>query len=70
MNETIASRIETIEYRADEIKSLMIALEDGIFGNNWDVKCFQMGYSCVFNMMSDLHESLNNLKNELFSNSK
>ena len=70
MDKSIKSKIEDIEYRADEIKSLLLALEQGIFGKEFHTDSFRMGYSCVFNMVSDLHETLNELKKDLFGETK
>lgn len=61
----LAARIEDIEYKAEEIESLMLALEEGIFGKNWSLDSFQMGYSHVWDMVANLVKELGMLKNEI-----
>ena len=50
--------IEDIEYKLHEVKSLMLALEEGIFGDNWNPKMYMDGYNHVLNMVSEIHDDL------------
>lgn len=60
--------IEDIEYKLHEVKSLMLALEDGIFGNNWKPEEFHMGYSHVWNMVNDVHNDLQTIMKKIQKN--
>nr|DAR46571.1 MAG TPA: hypothetical protein [Caudoviricetes sp.] len=50
--------IEDIEYKLHEVKSLMLALEEGIFGNNWNPEMYHLGYAHVWGMVSEIHDDL------------
>jgi phage related transcriptional regulator len=57
--------IEYIYYEVREINSLMLALEEGIFGDNWNPKMYMDGYTHVLNMVSKVQGNLEKLVHRL-----
>ncbi len=57
--------IEYIYYEVREINSLMLALEEGIFGDNWNPKMYMDGYTHVWNMVCEVQENLEKLVHRL-----
>lgn len=57
--------IEYIYYEVREITSLMLALEEGIFGDNWNPKMYRDGYNHVWNMVSNVQKNLEKLVHRL-----
>lgn len=57
--------IEYIYYEVREINSLMLALEEGIFGDNWNPKMYMDGYNHVLNMVGNVQENLKKLVSKL-----
>ena len=58
--------IEYIYYEVREINSLMLALEEGIFGTNWKPEEFHMdGYTHVWNMIINVQGNLEKLVHRL-----
>lgn len=57
--------IEYIYYEVREINSLMLALEEGIFGDNWNPKMYMDGYNHVLNMVGNVQENLKKLVHRL-----
>lgn len=57
--------IEYIYYEVREIKSLMLALEEGIFGDNWNPKMYMDGYNHVLNMVGNVQGNLEKLVHRL-----
>ena len=57
--------IEYIYYEVREINSLMLALEEGIFGDNWNPKMYMDGYNHVWNMVSNVQKNLEKLVHRL-----
>lgn len=57
--------IEYIYYEIREINSLMLALEEGIFGDNWNPKMYMDGYNHVLNMVGNVQENLKKLVHRL-----
>ena len=57
--------IEYIYYEIREINSLMLALEEGIFGDNWNPKMYRDGYNHVWNMVGNVQENLEKLVHRL-----
>ena len=57
--------IEYIYYEVREINSLMSALEEGIFGDNWNPKMYMDGYTHVWNMVCEVQENLEKLVHRL-----
>ena len=57
--------IEDIYYEVREINSLMLALEEGIFGDNRNPKMYQDGYNHVWNMVVNIQENLEKLVHRL-----
>ena len=57
--------IEYIYYEVREINSLMLALEEGIFGDNWNPKMYMDGYNHVLNMVGNVQENLEKLVHRL-----
>ena len=57
--------IEYIYYEVREINSLMLALEEGIFGDNWNPKMYMDGYTHVWNMVVNVQGNLEKLVHRL-----
>lgn len=57
--------IEYIYYEVREINSLMLALEEGIFGDNWNPKMYMDGYTHVWNMVDNVQGNLEKLVHRL-----
>lgn len=57
--------IEYIYYEVREINSLMLALEEGIFGDNWNPKMYMDGYTHVWNMVGNVQKNLEKLVHRL-----
>lgn len=57
--------IEDIYYKVREINSLMLALEEGIFGDNWNPKMYQDGYNHVWDMVINVQKNLEKLVHRL-----
>lgn len=57
--------IEYIYYEVREINSLMLALEEGIFGDNWNPKMYMDRYNHVLNMVGNVQENLKKLVHRL-----
>ena len=57
--------IEYIYYEVREINSLMLALEEGIFGDNWKPKMYMDGYTHVWNMVVNVQGNLEKLVHRL-----
>lgn len=57
--------IEDIYYEVREINSLMLALEEGIFGDNWNPKMYQDGYNHVWDMVGNVQKNLEKLVHRL-----
>ena len=57
--------IEYIYYEVREITSLMLALEEGIFGDNWNPKMYQDGYNHVWNMVGNVQKNMEKLVHRL-----
>ena len=57
--------IEYIYYEVREINSLMLALEEGIFGDNWNPKMYMDGYNHVWNMVGNVQKNLEKLVHRL-----
>lgn len=57
--------IEYIYYEVREITSLMLALEEGIFGDNWNPKMYRDGCNHVWNMVSNVQKNLEKLVHRL-----
>ena len=57
--------IEYIYYKVREINSLMLALEEGIFGDNWNPKMYMDGYNHVLNMVGKVQGNLEKLVHRL-----
>lgn len=57
--------IEYIYYEVREINSLMLALEEGIFGDNWNPKMYMDRYNHVLNMVCEVQEKLEKLVHRL-----
>ena len=57
--------IEDIYYEVREINSLMLALEEGIFGDNWNPKMYMDGYTHVWNMVGNVQKNLEKLVHRL-----
>ena len=57
--------IEYIYYEVREINSLMLALEEGIFGDNWNPKMYMDGYNHVLNMVGNVQGNLEKLVHRL-----
>ena len=57
--------IEDIYYEVREINSLMLALEEGIFGDNWNPKMYMDGYTHVWNMVVNVQGHLEKLVHRL-----
>lgn len=57
--------IEYIYYEVREINSLMLALEEGIFGDNWNPEIYQDGYNHVWNMVVNVQKNLEKLVHRL-----
>ena len=57
--------IEDIYYEVREINSLMLALEEGIFGDNWNPKMYMDGYTHVWNMVVNVQGNLEKLVHRL-----
>lgn len=57
--------IEYIYYEIREINSLMLALEEGIFGDNWNPKMYMDGYNHVLNMVGNVQGNLEKLVHRL-----
>lgn len=43
----------------------MLALEEGIFGDNWNPKMYQDGYNHVWNMVINVQKNLEKLVHRL-----
>ena len=61
----IPKYIEYIYYEVREINSLMLALEEGIFGDNWNPEIYQDGYNHVWNMVVNVQKNLEKLVHRL-----
>lgn len=62
--------LEKLSLKMEALDDLLLAMEEGIFNENYNVQNFRSGFAYLTDMASEISEKLNQMVQEVFKNGK